>query len=209
MAGRRRTRKRSYGKVHFPRTGVSAWSRPGAINLSTSLTSGNQEALVIVNGQRGEEIQPTRFTALDTGSKLDPRIIRIICRVAVTIFSAIPTIVEYWYGLRIMESGATGLTVTQFGSVFVGNDFSRREDWLWRGMGICQHTGAGLGTPVIEMSGGGSGAGIFIDCKPKRQLEENQVMVFHHGWRTQSVGNPPDATMQGTLMPEVLYWIPR
>lgn len=206
MAKRRSYRRRSR---RSGMAGQLAWSRPGAINMSTFLSSGTSEHQLVIPGQRGEEILPTRFTSLDTGSRMDPKIVRIICRVLVTVFSAVPGIIEYWYGLRILESNSSGIVTPSAGSIFVNSDFARREDWLWRGIGICQHSGAGLGVPVLGVGQGGEGAGIVIDCKPGRRLEENQGLVFAHGWRTQGSGNPPDATMQGTLQPEVLYWLPK
>lgn len=205
----RRMRRRRNFRRRSGMSGLTAWSRPGVVNLTGFLNSGTSEHQLVIPNQRGEEILPTRFTALDTGQAMDPKILRVLCRVLVTIFSAVPVIVEYWYGLRILESNASGIVTPAAGSIFVNSDFARREDWLWRGIGICQHSGAGLGVPVLGVGRGGEGAGIVIDCKPGRRLEENQGLVFAHGWRTQNVGNPPDATMQGTLSPEVLYWLPK
>lgn len=192
--------------------GAKEWHRPPSISLNGGLNGGTAEQLILMTNMRGEELEPTRFTPLSSSRRLNPVVKRLILRVTMAAINVVvPGLIEYFWGLRVLESANTGVTFTagQVGSVFMNDTTARERVWLTRGQGLMDPSATNP-FAVVQSMGSSPESGIYRDLRMNVELDERHVLVYHHGWRTAgSSATPPDAAVTGSLTFEANLWLPR
>lgn len=188
---------------------VYGWYRPGTVLTSGMVGTGDGVAVLCGASAlmpSGDPNYPLDRTATRGNLVWERMIVRII---AYAVSTGVAQLIKFVWGIRMDELDADGTArpVADMPKVAVGDSDSRREDWVWRAMGILQ-VPAAAGT-VVTFPQPDKDSWTFGDCKPRRPFKDRMGIVLH--WHATVVGTlatNSDVTFEVNAEPELLFRLP-